>query len=220
MEQTSQKFNVTRNGLVYGVAAVTQNGLMTEIDFSGTAPDGKIYRLAAVCGGAYVPLGVAAPDDNGKLSFRRSYSKNALRDLGFSTPDAFALILSGEIPAPEPEPVPSPAPTPAVGDDVHIVPPSPPAPERVVEDADPYVKTPFFAPLANPSSLFSEPSGYCDGELSGALARYEDGITYLAVPLDAGEPFPLLPVFCFGEPERIDGRDYLVFKLNNGILTA
>ncbi|MDR0904911.1 MAG: hypothetical protein LBN00_01840 [Oscillospiraceae bacterium] len=216
-----EKFNVTRNDLVYGVAAVTRNGLMTEIDFSGTAPDEKIYRLAAVCNGGYVTLGVAAPDDNGKLSFRKSYSKNALRDLGFADPDGFALVLPGEsVSAPEPAaPVFAPAPTPAPT--TAAAAPEPPAPlsEGGVAQRQGEL-SPLFAPLADASSLFAEPSGYCDGELTGALARREGGITYLAVPLDAGEPFPLIPVFCFGEPERIDGRDFLVFKLNNGILTA
>jgi hypothetical protein len=57
-----KKFTVTRSGRPFGEVCLAQDGLMTEISYSGASPDGEnVYRLAAVCGGRYVPLGVPAP---------------------------------------------------------------------------------------------------------------------------------------------------------------
>ncbi|MDR0838070.1 MAG: hypothetical protein LBN99_00345 [Oscillospiraceae bacterium] len=193
-------FAVTRAGRRYGDAVLSPNGLMTEISFEGAPPDSEnIYRLAAVCGEKYVALGVPTPGGAG-LTFRKSFSKNALRELGFSEPSAFELILPGEVFAatvfaPEPEPVPEPEIVPAT--------------------------TAEWAEIANPAALFVENGvAAITDEVAGALVREEGGFVYLAAPISAGEAFSMMPVFCFGTPETIGGRDYLIFKLKNGVLTA
>ena len=38
----------------------------------------------------------------------------------------------------------------------------------------------------------------------------------LAVPIEPDAPFPLMPVFCFGQSVRIGDRNYVVFSLENG----
>lgn len=46
----------------------------------------------------------------------------------------------------------------------------------------------------------------------------EEDVTYLAVPLDANAPFPLMPAFCFGRIRVISGREHVVFGVRNGKL--
>ncbi|NLB30001.1 MAG: hypothetical protein GX823_07305, partial [Clostridiales bacterium] len=91
------RFDVTRAGVQYGVAELSQNGFMQDISFTGTAPDNNnVYRLAAVCGGRYVMLGVPVPDKSGRLTLVKSLSKTSCRELGFDSPGEFELVLPGE----------------------------------------------------------------------------------------------------------------------------
>ena len=53
-------------------------------------------------------------------------------------------------------------------------------------------------------------------ELRGALTRKQDGITMLAVPCRGDEPFPMMPIFCFGKSEIIAGEPYVVFGVKDG----
>ena len=57
-------------------------------------------------------------------------------------------------------------------------------------------------------------------ETKGALLREEDGKTLLAVPFGGDEPFPMMPVFRFGEQEMINGAPYIVFTVENGRLSG
>lgn len=75
----------------------------------------------------------------------------------------------------------------------------------------------------------SEPHAlFADEELSefsrgveGAMKRQlSDGNILLAVPFKAGEPFPIMPIFCFGESMSISGNSYLVFRLKDGNLIS
>ena len=320
-------FEVLRGGLRFGSVEVMRRGLMTDFDYSGAAPDGGIYRLAAICGGTAVPLGVAVPHD-GALRFRKSFSPNALRTLGYTEPESFTLIRSDETSptatpcttdtSPEPieeKPAPlqlnavevgakstpeTPLPSdshslavevgveressssaipaeviesiadaksiiaaavaaqsampksltpPLPAEPPHTAPTStkqmiaepptastPPTPSTEPALSEPPIAQPptepaiseqstpnpvpptQYAPVVDAVALFAQADGYTEGALTGALARTEGDVTYLAVPLRAGEPFPLMPIFCFGEPEQIDGADYLVFKLKDGVL--
>ena len=54
------------------------------------------------------------------------------------------------------------------------------------------------------------------GSLTGALLRECGQMQLLAVPLSSEEPFPLMSIFCFGTEERVNGNDYIVFKIKNG----
>jgi hypothetical protein len=42
---------------------------------------------------------------------------------------------------------------------------------------------------------------------------------YIAAEVADDKPFALMPIFCLGTPETIDGAEYLVFKVENGVLT-
>ena len=72
-------------------------------------------------------------------------------------------------------------------------------------------------PISDPSVLFN------DGDIAsacrnvrGALTMEKEGVTLLAIPAAPEEPFPLMPVFCFGDSVRIGGVEYIVFKSRNG----
>ena len=292
-------FEVTRLGAqgAVGRAAVTREGLRTEIAFVGAAADGEIYRLAAMCGGRCVPLGVAVPTTStgdtaadGQLQFRRTYTPNALRELGFSEPTAFVLVTAKELTAgmvvtedaidndapntnetvvagvtdtatatAEDIAAPVSAHVPVEDDDQRIgaadthvpheiaVAETAPASQEITattatrdREPVPYVARTLapepappadhgFTPCSDAGALFAQPELYRDitaaadaqnAPLHGALTRTDGEVTLLAVPLRADEPFALLPIFCFGEPTRLDERDYLIFKLKNGVLFA
>jgi hypothetical protein len=72
----------------------------------------------------------------------------------------------------------------------------------------------------HPEELFSDPgvAAACSG-VTGALSVLPGGVPALAVPISPEEPFPMMSVFCFGSPEEIGGRTYIVFKIRDGNLT-
>ena len=76
---------------------------------------------------------------------------------------------------------------------------------------------PMWTPIADPSALFGDPDivNACKG-ITGALTMKQEGITLLAIPLESDKPFPLMPVFCFGDSAKIDGVEYIVFKSKDG----
>lgn len=74
--------------------------------------------------------------------------------------------------------------------------------------------------VSTPGVLFNDASiaGACEG-VSGALISVREGFQHLAVPVSPEEPFPMMAVFCFGSPTVISGREYIVFKIQDGNLT-
>jgi len=102
------------------------------------------------------------------------------------------------------------------------------------DDIDPY---PVIAALApepepmptapwtahpDPGLLFLDPDliAAC-ANISGAMTRpCGNDCIALAVPFESGKPFPLMPVFCFGKAEEVNGRSHLVFQIKNGILVS
>ena len=217
------RFDVTRAGLVFGVAELSENGLMQDISFAGSAPDDKnVYRLAAVCAGQYVALGVPVPDKSGTLTLKKSLSRAAVRVLGFVLPSAFELVLPGE----------------ECGDvfdnevvefdneqEIIIVPPMPelnhePEPETKAQAVTTTGRD-NWRNAPNPSVMFTENGALSAvDDIVGALIREDGEFIHLVIPVSDGEPFPLMSAFCLGEPQTINGGEYLVFKLKNGAFTA
>jgi hypothetical protein len=256
------EYDVLRRDRRVGRVAVTPDGLNTRFDCACERAGDEILRLAAVCAGRLVPLGVMLPD-GGRLLLSKKYSKNALRELGFSEPSAFALIAPGEsfaLPEPAAEPIraPEPEPEPKRAARPEPAPPRPPAEARKLTIPVSFAleldlpeppgglalaMPPERKALAPPTPSASKPALpdapetpgawracpdpralFRDGdliseEIRGALRRADGEATRLAVPLSPEEPFPMMPVFCFGEPEEIEGRGYVVFKIKNGALT-
>ena len=74
-----------------------------------------------------------------------------------------------------------------------------------------------------PERLFRDPElremGRALGR-EGVLSRREGEAVLLAVPLERGKPFAAMPIFCFGAPETINGRSWLVFRILDGAPTV
>ena len=51
---------------------------------------------------------------------------------------------------------------------------------------------------------------------AGVLTRQAAGRRYVALPYDAGRPFPLPALFCLARVCRIGGRDYVVYAFDSG----
>jgi hypothetical protein len=80
------------------------------------------------------------------------------------------------------------------------------------------VSRPAWRDVTSPEALFG------DGELAaaargvtGALsAPLPDGGTLLAIQISDDKPFPMMSIFCLGEPRSIGGAEYLVFTVRGG----
>ncbi len=293
MSQQTGDFPVSYNAQTVGNVSVTQNGLMTVFNSTCNPGSSEVLRLAAVCGGNYVMLGVMMPDSAGAVHIKKSYSKNALTGMGYTAPESFYLVRPNEafssnesVPPPEtaeiapqtgskqPEaarpaqqssgqqhnmkptqkqlPVPermppfklppdrqtqpqtqtqaqpkvmSPnsdnpadkaasqaAPGSTEQDEAHAKPEAAPN-EEPPENLEGWSKT------DNAAALFRDPEfAQVCRSVKNALTKKTGETTLLAVPIAQDEPFPMMPVFCFGESGRIAGREYIIFKIKNGKL--
>lgn len=84
--------------------------------------------------------------------------------------------------------------------------------ERAIE------RKPIWRPSEKPQNLFKD-DDLRKADIVGALEKsLDNGRMLLAIPFETGEPFPLMPIFCFGQSMNIEGRNYLVFCLKDGEL--
>jgi hypothetical protein len=239
MSPVNGNFSVVADGKNVGSVHIEQNGLMTVFNCACSYKSNDVLRLAAVCGGHYVPLGVMAPDA-GVLRLKKSYSKNALISVGYNDPTAYHLIRAGEVYTGAPASAPEnnetaseevvyndfPDPTDYYYEPEPEAEPVPRASEAVPQTAqvNPSGKMPNaeggWVHIANPCVLFSDLGAQesCEG-VSNALTMERDGYVLLAVPVSPNEPFPMMPVFCFGSSGEVSGQDCVIFKIRNGNLT-
>ena len=71
----------------------------------------------------------------------------------------------------------------------------------------------------DPAALFEDRELGAAISRCGAVLKAEcDGFTYIAVPAERENPFPALPIFYFGQREKLGGREFLVFTLKDGQL--
>ena len=151
-----------------------------------------VLRLYCVSGEKTALLGVMLPE-GGKLVLKKRFTKNMLSDIGIT--DISRCFLRGrEEPAPEPE----------VKEKIAIIAPT--------EAAN-------WLPAYDAASLFSDAdiASACR-DVTGALTKESRDSRLLAIPILLDAPFPLMPVFCFGWSEKIDGKDYVVFRVRDGKL--
>lgn len=210
MEQQGRYPVIFQNTPV-GHVTVAQQGLLTVFDCSCTCDCREVLRLAAVCGGHFVPLGVLIPEADG-LHCKKSFSKSALQSLGFGEPDAYRLIRQGEVYIPAVEPTVDMPPELESSSAEEPPPQAITVPQAV--DADGWIH------VSTPGVLFNDAglAAACSN-VHGALLTAREGYEYLAVPLSLEEPFPLMSIFCFGTPSELRGRSYLIFKIKDGNLT-
>ena len=139
-------------------------------------------------------------------------------------------------PAPPPEPESPPEPThswkalPTISEQQEA--PLPRFSETDVEDVLPYPApslavesegdaSPQWTSQANISALFSDQDLKTASQtVEEAMTRPGDDYIALAIPFEAGKPFPLMPIFCFGRSEMLHGRPHLVFHIKNGNLLS
>jgi len=106
--------------------------------------------------------------------------------------------------------------------------PAPPEPPQNTSPAwtpvagrEPLEPDPVWAPVTDLSALFADPELQAASQsVTGAMIRRQRELTELAVPFTVGTPFPLMPIFCFGQSAEIDGSSYLVFQIKNGNLVG
>lgn len=261
-------FAVTADGKDVGRVRVEQNGLTLVFDSTCDYRSHEIVRLAAVCSGKYVPIGVMIPSGGGQetitsnnpLHLKKSFTKNALTAIGYNEADSFHLIKQGDVyeekteadtlevvlPESDVEPVvynDFPDPIEYAYDFVPAAEPVPEAAEQVLQASDVELATPETDPacitpyipefpdtalstadgwtaISNPGTLFNDPGirEYC-GDISNARVTEQDGCVLLAIPISPTEPFPLMPVFCFGSSGSVNGEACIIFKVRNGNLT-
>lgn len=180
---------------------IEEAGLKTQ--FSCFSPDvcGDVLRLAAVTQGRYEVIGVMMPAKAGGLELRKSFTRSELKSKALDTAEGYVLIRQGETYT-----------SPEITENRGEEEPQPVSgePENLPEE---------WRACRNPGELFS------DMQLKGALAGISDALrrddgddTFVAVPVREDRPFPDLPVFYYGDEEKIGGREYLVFHVCGGEL--
>ena len=197
MNDISGAYPITKNGQSVGSVNISVTGLMTVFEASSGFYGDGVYRLFAASENTISPIGVMMPHDNG-LHMTKSFTKAALSALSITPDTAFFLAKAGEIPLSAPSPAPPP----------EAAPPSEPP-----VSAD-------WHPINDPAVLFhdSDIANACKNA-RGALIRSAGDTTFLAIPATDDEPFPMMPVFCLGEPETIEGREYIIFSAKNGSIS-
>ena len=208
-----------------GVLNISQAGLMTVFSGECRYISDKIVRVAADCGDRYVILGVLCPE-NGQMKFFRKYSKLELSTLGLNDITGAEVLFEGADNIPQPvQPRKRRA-----GEALDNINSAAERDESGAEAAAAAADKPREdLPRAaggwrierDPGQLFADPelTEACQNVIE-ALVREAEGIKYLAIPIGRNIPFPMMPIFCFGESEEIDGRAYIVFKIKDGQLSA
>lgn len=210
-------YDVTYDGNVCGSLNVNQDGIRTEFTLTARGIDG-IVRLLCACGGKYVPIGILRPEGNIQ-SLKKAFSKNALLEKGLTAIDGCILLPVGEdLPSPvtkssaaEPEetaasysaesPILNPRKTENSFDEILFV----------RSPADGWLPEP--EPWRHLKDL--QLRKQCAG-ISGALVSSDGDATLLAMPFSKDAPFPLISAFRLGAVKKLDGKEYVVFRLEDG----
>jgi len=212
------KYSVYLDGSHVGHLTVSQVGLMTEFNCECILATSEVLRLAILCGDKYRVFGVMLPDGD-RLRCIKRFSKNELTRMSIDSIDGCKLARAGDSLTPE-KPIAVEA---AVEEEAESVPPEENAIEPAVaqETVVPEENKLLWQFEERPWELFADEEfrDICKN-ITGALRMTVEGVTLLAIPLVSGEPFPAMPIFCFGESLQIQGEDYLIFKIKNGELVG
>ena len=197
-------FDVIFDGETVGKLNVEKQGLKIQYTVKADMESKDILRLAAVTRGRYEVIGVMMPVKAGGLELKKAFTQNEARVKALDEAECYVLIRMGDVYMPQEDN------RAALKNDM-------------TDDAEP--ETEEFREAAkwqtckNPGDLFSDMQ--LKGALAGltdALCKREDEDTYVAIPVKEDRPFPDLPVFYYGDEEKIDGKEYLVFHVRGGEL--
>lgn len=205
MDTPNQNHTVYLDGRAVGKLEIYPLGLMTVFSCACFVSISGIPRLMCRAGGENISIGVLIPEQAG-WALKKSFSRAALQRLGLGEIEGAYLAvrpLSGAAAATLP--------------DRDNVPPGSPAPGQTAVSPPPAGSS--WAAVSDASGLFEDPElAQICRSLSGALLREAQGGQLLAIPVSSTAPFPMMPVFCFGKPAVISGREYVLFKIQNGNL--
>ena len=194
MDNLIGSYKVTYDGTEAGQLEISKNGIYFVFTFTGSTFFSDILRLVCFCGETPVPIGIPVPDGS-RLSLKKQVSKSQLASQGLSTIDKCVLFPASVRFSSEKK------------SETAAVNTSPKAEEAEwIADYEPWL---LFEDEDLKSACFA---------LKGALKQSCFDCTKLAVPVSSSEPFPMMPVFCFGEAQIINGRQYVVFVIKNGQL--
>lgn len=218
------EYPIKIKGRAIGMLKVSQEGLKTRFKAECRHKSAEVLRLAAISGDRYVILGVMMPEGE-QLTLSKSYSKNDLAGMGLDGIEGTELLLADDTMSPpqrvqkperepemEPESERGPEPEPEKADEVEMETPEPetePEPEPDPDGPWSY--------LVNPGLMFEDEilAESCQNVKGAMSMEGEDGIL-LAIPAERDEPFPLMPIFCFGTWDQIKGKNYIIFKIKDG----
>lgn len=202
-------YEIDFNGITIGKLNVEDGGVRVKFDLRCSIPDERVYRLYCLCDGVWVSIGVALPD-NDLLRLTKIISKTELLKSGLYMIEA--CLISDVSPK----------------NDVKTDEISEKSKENLMDSTNEkqqkaedktVIHSSRWEKITNASALFDDEEVSCAcTKLTDALQMEENGIHYLAVSADPEKPFPMMPVFCFGEEEQISGNRYIVFKIKNGKL--
>lgn len=181
-------YKIFDDGEMVGEMTVYTQGMMTV--FEGTCrPDREgPFRVAALSEDYLIMLGVMLPNEDGYY-IRRSFSKNAMAELGINEISEFRLIY------PEEEK------------------------KQVEEKKEAFREEGWQPVSEPWRLFRDEELAEVCRQVKGAkMKREENGDISLAVPLERNAPFPAMPIFCFGTYDKIANKPYVVFRLRDGVL--
>ncbi len=197
-----------KNAAGTGTLTAKEEGLLTIFTASCPAPGPGVYRLYVTSGGREVSLGVMLPEGE-RLTFQRKFTKNGLAAIGVEEITAWeARDQSIPIPAPtESSAGAAPAPKPPPAED------DPTSAELAALD---------WVPCQDVCGVFADEDlqETCKNVKNALVCQKDPDTLYLAIPADGNAPFPMMPIFCFGQGVHIHGRYHIVFKLKDGQLIA
>lgn len=198
------EYTVTYLGEEAGKLSITEKGLLTVFSCICQPVSKSVLRLYCKCGSDTVPIGVMTPCSK-NLTLSKSFSKNALSDMRLGGIDSAFLSADGRV-------------FPGGTESVKSIKEKRQNEEKTGKEAPARSeRKEIWREEPEPWRLFSdEELSLSCRRIKGAMSRFEEDMSFLAVPISPYEPFPPMPIFCFGSKEEIDGRDYIVFKMQNG----
>lgn len=221
MSEITGKYPVMYMDVQAGDLEVSVKGLMTVFTCICSLVSSDVLRLYCVCNGKTVPIGVMLPCSK-NLTLSKTFSKNALSQLGitdieyvFISKDGSRNSSSGSQNQTNQTKNANTA-TQNHGGSTHNQSSASNNPEKP-RQATGNLGPSRWTPEPEPWRLFSQEdiSRSCRS-IKGAYVRFQGDTSYLAVPISPSEPFPPMPIFCFGSLEKINGGDYIVFTMKDG----
>lgn len=204
----SGTYKVMYEGDTAGQLEIRKEGLVTVFDCICSLVSRSVLRLYVVSGGNTIPLGVVIPCSS-SLTLSRKLTKNDLEKLGLTDRITSVYLSSDGAYTHEKTSEKSSAGSTGTGDTSST--------GDTGKSGNRSEECTGWLAEREPWKLFSREdiSDSCRA-IKGALVKFDGDTSYLAVPISSSEPFPPMPIFCFGTMESIEGRDYIVFTMKNG----